>query len=148
MLCKKCNKDSDERFFHLGMCQSCYEYFRKGGTENPIPEHGIIEHDERGCVVCHICGRAYKKLGGHIRESHGMTISEYKEKFGLCNNARTTERTYSEQMRMLAYKYDMPERLRITGQKTRIKKGETDKRKEKQVRLQECLDRSRRYSKK
>ena len=148
MLCKKCGENADEKYFHLGMCQKCYEYFRKGGTENPIPDKGRIEYDNRGCVVCHICGRAYKRLGSHIKESHKMTIAEYKEAYGLCNNARTTETEYSNKMRDLAYKNGMVERLQKFGFNTRIQKGETDKRKNKRVRLQECLDKMDRYSKK
>ena len=148
MLCCKCGRSADEKHFHLGMCQSCYEYYRKGGTENPLPKPGTIEYDYRGYVVCHICGRAYKRLGSHIKESHGMSMAEYKEAFGLCNNARTTEKTYSEQMRKLAYKYDMHKRLKVLGENTRIKKGENNKRKGKKSRLQECLERSERYLKK
>ena len=148
MICGKCGRSADEKHFHLGMCQSCYNYFRLGGTENPLPEHGKIEYDCRGFVICHICGRAYKRLGSHIKESHGMSIAEYKETFGLCNNSKTTEKTYSEQMRELAYKYDMHKRLKVLGENTRIKKGENDKRKGKKSRLQECLERSERYLKK
>ena len=148
MICGKCGRDADGKYFHNGMCRACYNYFRLGGTENLLPEHGKIEHDCRGFVICHICGRAYKRLGSHIKESHGMSILEYKETFGLCNNARTTEKAYSEQMRILAYKYDMHERLKVLGENTRIKKGENDKRKGKKSRLQECLDRSERYLKK
>ena len=77
-----------------------------------------------------------------------MNIAEYKEIFGLCNNSKTTEKTYSEQMRKLAYKYDMHKRLKVLGENTRIKKGENDKRKGKKSRLQECLERSERYLKK
>ena len=40
MLCSKCGRNADEKHFHLGMCQSCYNYFRIGGTENSLPEHG------------------------------------------------------------------------------------------------------------
>ena len=76
-----------------------------------------------------------------------MSIAEYKAQFELCNNAKTTEQNYSEHMHNLAYKYDMPKRLQIIGQATRIKKGERDKRLGKKVRLQECLDRSARYTK-
>jgi hypothetical protein len=76
-----------------------------------------------------------------------MSIAEYKAEYELCNNARTTERNYSEHMHKLAYKYEMPKRLQETGKSTRIKKGERDKRFGKKVRLQECLDRSERYTK-
>lgn len=147
MLCVKCGRDADAKHFHLGMCQACYNYFHSGGTENPIPNRGEIEYDHRGYVVCHICGRAYKRLGSHIKESHGMSIAKYKELYGLCNNARTTEKSYSELMRGLAYKNGMVERLLKVGYNTRIKKGETDKRKGKSSRLQECLDRKKRYVK-
>ena len=144
MNCIKCGK-SDRSY--SGMCQACYNYYRKGGTDNPLPQPGVIAHDYRGYVVCHICGKAYKKLGGHIKESHGMTIAEYKEKFGLCNNARTTEANYSAHMHNLAYKYNMDKQLKEVGKATRIKKGERDKRLGKKVRLQECINKSQRYKK-
>ena len=144
MYCSKCGKEDRS---YAGLCQACYNYYRKGGTDNPLPALGKIEHDHRGYVICHICGRAYKRLGSHIKESHGMSIAEYKAKFELCNNAKTTEANYSAHMHDLAYKYDMPKRLQITGKATRIKKGERDKRLGKKVRLQECLDRSERYKK-
>lgn len=149
MRCTKCGKiTNNKKHFHLGMCQACYNYYRNGGTENPIPQHGKIEHDYRGFIICHICGRAYKKLGGHIKESHNMTIAEYKEQYGLCNNARTTEENYSKTMRNFAYKYGMDEQLKRVGKNTRIRQGENDKRKGKKSRLQECLDRSKRYKNK
>lgn len=145
--CSKCGKRINGKIYPDGACQGCYNYFRSGGTINPIPPNGIIAHDNRGCVVCHICGRAYKRLGSHIRESHSMTISEYKELFGLCNNARTTEPTYSAHMRELSYINDMPNRLKDAGKGTRIKPGERKMRYGKKSRLQECLERSNRYSK-
>lgn len=76
-----------------------------------------------------------------------MTTSEYKELFGLCNNARTTEPTYSAHMRELSYINDMPNRLKDAGKGTRIKPGERKMRYGKKSRLQECLERSNRYSK-
>lgn len=147
MNCSKCNKPINGKIYPEETCQACYNYYHKGGTDNPLPPLGKVEHDHRGYVICHICGRAYKRLGSHIKESHNMSIAEYKAEFELCNNARTTEKNYSEHMHNLAYKYDMPKRLQITGKSTRIKKGEKDKRLGKKVRLQECLDRSERYKK-
>lgn len=138
MFCKECGKHTDRKY--SGMCQSCYNYFRKGGTVNPLPEHGRIRHDKNGKVICHICGRAYTRLGSHVREAHNMSIEEYKEKFGLCKRAKTTERSYSNMMHSYAKENKMDERLLIVGQATRIKLGENDKRKGKQVCLQEILD--------
>ena len=147
MFCKKCGEDANERYFHLGMCQRCYNYFRNGGTENIIPDKGRVEYDNRGCVICHICGRAYKRLGSHIKESHNMTIADYKESYGLCNNAKTTEIEYSKMMHDLAYKNGMVEQLQRCGYNTRIQKGQKHMRMGKKSRLQECLEKSDRYSK-
>lgn len=147
-ICSSCGKNyHSNKAYPNRLCQGCYNYFRKGGTINPIPKHGEITHDERGFVICHICGKAFKRLGSHIKESHGFTIAEYKEMFGLCNNAKTTEQTYSQHMSKLAYRNAMPQRLQETGQKTRIKKGDKTLRFGKKARLQECLDRSKRYKK-
>jgi hypothetical protein len=128
------------------MCQACYNYYRNGGTDNPLPLLGNIAHDHRGYVVCHICGRAYKRLGSHIKESHNMSITEYKEKFGLCRSAKTTEKNYSQHMHNLAYQYGMPEMLQETGKITRFKKGQKI-RLGKEVRLQECLNKTARNTK-
>ena len=138
MFCKECGKFTDRSY--SGMCQGCYHYFRKGGVVNPLPEHGRIKYDANGKVICHICGRAYTRLGSHVKESHNMSIEEYKEKFGLCKRAKTTESNYSQVMHNHAKKYKMDERLLVVGQATRIKPGQTDMRKGKKVCLQEILD--------
>lgn len=139
MLCKECGKIIQGKTYS-GMCQGCYNYFKKGGTINPLPEHGRIKHDTNGKIICHICGRAYSRLGSHIRESHNMTIKEYKEMYGLCARSRTTANDYSETMRTYAYHYKMDEQLLEVGKDTRFKKGDATARKNKQVRLQEVLD--------
>lgn len=141
--CSQCGKTTS-RLYPNHTCQGCYKYFHSGGTVNTIPDPGVIARDDRGFVICHICGRAYKRLGSHIKESHGLTIAEYKEKFGLCNCSKTTENRYSQHMRALAYHYEMPDRLKKTGVQTRVKPGENHLRLGKKSRLQECLDKSRR----
>lgn len=137
--CRDCGQDitRDNRFG--GLCQSCWVYYRKGGTVNPLPPKGVIAKDSRGYIVCHICGKAYKRLGSHTKEKHHMHIAEYKERFELCNNAKTTESNYSSHMSELAYKYEMDKQLKEVGKATRIKKGEKDKRLGKKVRLQERI---------
>lgn len=136
--CKECGKLTSKSY--SGMCQSCYRYFNNGGTINKIPEHGRIEYDVNGKVVCHMCGRAYTRLGSHIKESHGMTIDEYKEEFGLCRRTKTTEITYSIMMHSYSKINNMDKQLIEAGKNTRIKKGENSYRKNKSVRLQEILD--------
>ena len=136
MICRSCNKDFNRKSIRNGLCQSCFKYFNDGGTVNPLPDAGRIAYDDRGYVVCHICGKAYKRLGSHAFYSHNMTIKEYKENFGLCNNSKTTETGYSQMMHDYAYQYNMPEQLRITGENTRIKSGETHLKLGKPLRLQ------------
>ena len=143
--CKECGKLSKHSY--AGMCQGCYRYFvRDGGTVHDIPAPGTMKTDEQGKPICHICGRSYKRLGSHIKESHHMTIEEYKEKFNLCRSARTTSPDYSKIMHDYAYENGMPERLLEAGEGTRIRKGETDKRKGKPVRTQEINERSARLA--
>ena len=69
-----------------------------------------------------------------------MTKKEYKEKFGLCKRAKTTESSYSHMMHNYAKEYKMDERLLVVGQATRIQPGQTDMRKGKKVCLQEILE--------
>lgn len=144
--CSECGKTIADKVYPHKTCQACYKYFLNGGTVNQLPAKGTIAYDHRGYVVCHLCGRAYKRLGSHVKESHNMTVAEYKEMFGLCNNARTTESTYSSYMRALAYKYEMPRRLQEAGRGTRLKVGEKRLRYGKKSRLQECLSRRKRSS--
>lgn len=137
--CKNCSKLATGKVYPKGLCQACYNYFRKGGTVHELPKDGTIEYDERGYVICHICGMAYIRLGSHIKESHAMTIAEYKKMFGLCNCCKTTEEKYSQTMRESAYKNNMPERLQKMGMKTRFKIGDR-LRLGKPTRLQENID--------
>jgi hypothetical protein len=76
-----------------------------------------------------------------------MTIEEYKEAFGLCRRAKTTESKYSSLMSRLALERKMDEQLKTVGQDTRIKKGENTMRKNKPVRLQEVIDKRKRGKK-
>lgn len=138
MKCDACGKTIKKSY--SGMCQGCYNYFvRDKGIVHPIPDKGRIEHDAEGKIICHICGRSYTRLGSHIRESHHMTIDAYKEIFGLCRTAKTTEARYSQMMRTLALENGMDKMLIEIGRNTRIKNGESKMRKGKKTRLQESL---------
>jgi len=137
-ICKACGVSTE--YYVNGMCGACYRYFRLGGTQNPIPPPGTIAYDIRGMVICHICGRDYKRLGSHSRESHDMTIEAYKEMFGLCRSAKTTEELYHLRMRTHAIENNMPKGLEEVGRNTRIQPGDNSYRKDKPVRLQEILD--------
>lgn len=146
MLCAKCGQPIEGKPYGR-LCQGCYRYFKNGGTINPIPAPGEIKRDERGYVVCHICGRSFKRLGSHIRETHHMLMEAYKKKYGLCARSNTTEKSYHQAMRINALKNHMPERLILVGEKTRIKPGDNSMRKGKVVCLQEILEKRMRKKK-
>lgn len=141
MICKKCGNDSLGNWG--GVCQRCYRYFKDGGKEYPLPPVGEIRRGENGKVVCHICGRAFSKLGSHVNQVHDMTIREYKDKFSLCHRSKTTDRAYSEKMHKHNLENSMDKKILEYGMSTRIKKG--DKlRKGKKGTIQESLMKSNR----
>jgi hypothetical protein len=45
---------------------------------------GVLEWDDSADRVrCHECGEWFKDVGGHARQSHGITAREFKRKYGL-----------------------------------------------------------------
>lgn len=147
MNCLQCGKPIPNRHYG-GLCQGCYKYFKSGGKIHSIPAAGTIAYDDQGKIICHICGKSFVRLGSHIKESHGLTIAEYKEQFGLCHGTRTTEKSYSNIMSRHAKNNGMDQQLLEAGKATRIKKGDTHMRKGKEVRLQERIDKRKRRFKK
>ena len=58
-------------------CPSCYAYLRvhpEGAY--PQPDYGEVLYASNGDPVCHICCKAYRKLGNHIRFKHKITQEE------------------------------------------------------------------------
>lgn len=147
MNCSQCGKPIPDK--HYGsLCQGCYKYFKSGGKIHSIPPAGTIAYDDQGKPICYICGKSFVRLGSHIKESHGLTIAEYKEQFGLCRSTRTTEKSYSNIMKQHAKNNGMDQQLLEVGKTTRIQKGDTHLRKGKEVRLQERINKCKRKFKK
>jgi len=46
-------------------------------------ELGRLERPDDEHVICHICGGAYKHMGLHANQSHGVWADEYRAYFGL-----------------------------------------------------------------
>lgn len=66
------------------LCPSCYKYYVVDGEHDyDIPDKGVIACTPEGKVICHICGKAYKKLGNHIYQIHHITTKEYRKQFEL-----------------------------------------------------------------
>ena len=130
--CKFCGKPSYLQY--AGYCQSCWRYFvLDGGKVYDLPKYSEISYvedvnsNQYGMVICHICGKAFRKLQQHIYYSHNMSKREYCAKYGIDNKSRLTCDEYHNKMKNYAYKYDMPEQLKSAGVDTRFKAGHNNK---------------------
>lgn len=47
------------------------------------PNYGKVIKLPNGLLVCHICGKAFRKLGAHVVQKHNITSYQYKVMFGL-----------------------------------------------------------------
>jgi hypothetical protein len=110
------------------LCKNCYQTRNLYGDFkfHELPAKGVIEYDEEGNPICHICGRASKKLMGHVRQKHNITAYDYKKEFGL----NTTHGIMCESSVELARKrnlehYDtvVKKNLIACGKQTRFNKG-------------------------
>lgn len=145
-ICIDCGKSFSGKVYPHGVCQGCYNYIKNGNARYELPRPGTIAFDEGGKVICHICGKSYKRLGSHAYYTHGITVEQYKEKFGICVGSKLTSKEYSQVMRKYSLDNNWAERIIISGVNTRFKKGESGARLGKEVRLQEILDKkARRY---
>ncbi|MGH3985120.1 MAG: MucR family transcriptional regulator [Pseudonocardiaceae bacterium] len=55
------------------------------GTGLHAPYGRLVIEPGTGRVCCHLCGRWYVSLGGHLR-AHGHTAGSYRETMGLCRS--------------------------------------------------------------
>ncbi|NCC99830.1 MAG: hypothetical protein EOL95_09070 [Bacteroidia bacterium] len=103
------------------ICQACYQYERKGGRINEPSPKGVITFDQDNNPICHICGQAHKKLGGHIYWHHHMTVAEYKERYKLNAIDQLTCPSYRSVMRehVLNHPEVIENNLRVAGTPTR-----------------------------
>lgn len=102
--------------------------------DNPLPKRGEVIKDDYGGIICHICGKAYNKLGCHVRQAHKMTAEEYKKEFGLC----TTRGLISDKSKEKARQRNLEnfdkvvaDNLIKKGVDTRYKKGDKGRTKDK-----------------
>ena len=80
-------------------CPSCYAYMRihpEGLYQQP--NYGEVLYAPNGDPVCHICRKAIRKLGNHIRFKHNISQIEYRERFGLHHSTRLSNKEYINKM--------------------------------------------------
>lgn len=72
------------------------------GTGLHAPYGQVVVEATTGRVCCHLCGRWYVSLGGHLRK-HGHTAESYRAAMGLCRSrslvAETLSRSISTRQR-------------------------------------------------
>lgn len=123
-VCRLCG----DEFSYAGYyCQPCSAYLRKHPEGlYPQPNEREVLYATNGDPVCHICRKAYSKLGSHIRNYHHMTQTEYRDKFKLHHNTKLTNESYSNKMVdyvMEYYDIAVKENLLKAGKNTRLITG-------------------------
>jgi hypothetical protein len=132
MRCEDCGTTEgriiNSRKYARALCSRCYQTSSLYGDAkfHKLPPKGVVQYDKDGNPICHICGRAYKKLMGHVRQKHDMTAYEYKKEFGL----NTTHSIMCESSVELARKRNLEnystvvtKNLIACGRQTRFTKG-------------------------
>lgn len=66
-----------------------------GGIELHAPPGELVRDEETGKVLCHLCGRWFVFLGGHVRV-HGFNAASYRELAGLCKTRALAARELSD----------------------------------------------------
>ena len=122
--CNLCGREYKENGYY---CPSCYAYLRVHPEGlYPEPELGEVLYAPNGDPVCHICRKAFRKLGNHIRFCHNMSQEEYRELFKLHHSTRLSNDEYVDKMRSYVddyYDLVVGENLIKMGEGTRTVKG-------------------------
>ena len=122
--CKFCGNETPN--VYQGYCQVCWKYFvRDKNVVYDLPEYAKVEYAPNGDAICHICGKAFRKLGAHIWNGHHITMRDYCTKFGLyyrTNKASNID--YRVHMHNIQRGYCITDNLIEKGKNTRLKKGD------------------------
>jgi len=100
------------------------------GTGLHAPHGELVVEAGTGRLCCHLCGRWFVSLGGHLR-AHGHTAESYREAMGLCRTRRLVAEPLSRSIaarQARAYRRSSAVRARLaagqeltrTGQLTRL----------------------------
>lgn len=115
--------------FGVNLCSKCYQLWSAANgkpKEYPLPAFGEITFDNQGYPICHICGRAYRKLLQHVNQKHSLTEIEYKRKFGLDRTGIIADSTKAKLQKSVKEHFNLvvEKNLLNGGKKTRFRKGD------------------------
>jgi len=75
-------------------------------SETAVPSEPVLKplaSIKKNEVVCLICSKGgFKTLSRHLKQTHGMTASEYKKQFGLKSSVKLVAKAYSEKRKEAA----------------------------------------------
>lgn len=101
------------------------------GPRERHPDHGrLIRDEDTDTVICHVCGRAFRALGSHVRV-HGMTGAQYRQAFGLLRTRAMSARSLSREqsrVRLAAYEASEEARERFAAGREMARSGELSRR--------------------
>lgn len=86
---------------------------------------GVLMYSKsEGKVQCHFCGRLFRALNnGHLKNVHGLTAAEYKEKVGLKPNTALCGEETREKLLKHGHNPNHMEELRKAQEKRRERKA-------------------------
>ena len=127
IVCKECEKEIEGKVSR-GMCITCYRQWHSNNKTKTydLPQIGEVKYSPEGLVICHICGKAYKKLLSHVWQKHGIDEKEYKRTFGLnTSQGLICESTRKKLQDAVKKHYDtvVTNNIVKNGEKTRFYKG-------------------------
>ena len=131
--CQLCGSDN-KAFFNqrhqMVICNFCRCEIYMNNNKLPIvyerPQYGEINYSPDGKPICHICGKAYKKLLSHVCQRHELTEKDYKKKFGLdLHKGIISKSTKTKLQKSVREHYSsvVQQNLIGAGQKTRFELG-------------------------
>ena len=70
----------------------------------PEPAVSIRASIQKNAITCLDCGKKMKMLKRHLSTEHGLTVDEYRQRWGLASNYPMVAPAYAETRRTLAKK--------------------------------------------
>jgi len=95
------------------------------------PKHSIKQNS----VVCLECGAEFKMLTGRHTKLHGMTLKEYKKKWGMTAKQPLTSKALSQKRRDTAERLGLKDKLAKAREKRKANLQETSQKSAPEVNL-------------
>ena len=125
MICSCCGRSNKRtKFFNEYkeiLCDSCVKMY-KLHDKKYIPPKGEVHYDEDGNFICHICGRSFKKLAGHIKSKHKLNNDEYKKMFELNRSQSLTGKNFIPNITVDITKVSYDTRFKCGHRKSSVKR--------------------------